>query len=186
MYLIVGLGNPGRQYAGTRHNIGFETVDYICYKKDVKLDKAKFNAIYGEFRLDGQRVIIAKPLTYMNKSGNAVMDIARYYKIETSNIIVIYDDVDLDQGKLRIRPNGSAGTHNGMKSIIFQLQSEEFPRIRIGIGRPSNMDLADYVLQRFSSEETDLIKEVAIVASKAVDEIILSGIDSAMNKYNIR
>jgi len=109
-----------------------------------------------------------------------------WYLIETSNIIVIYDDVDLDQGKLRIRPNGSAGTHNGMKSIIFQLQSEEFPRIRIGIGRPSNMDLADYVLQRFSSEETDLIKEVAIVASKAVDEIILSGIDSAMNKYNIR
>lgn len=186
MYLIVGLGNPGKQYAGTRHNIGFETVDYICFKKGVKLDKAKFNAIYGEFRLAGHRVLMAKPLTYMNKSGSAVMDIARYYKIETRNIIVIFDDVDLEQGKLRIRPNGSAGTHNGMKSIIFQLQSEDFPRIRIGIGKPLNMDLADYVLQRFSPEETDLIKDVAIAASKAVDEIILNGVDSAMNKYNIR
>jgi PTH1 family peptidyl-tRNA hydrolase len=186
MYLIVGLGNPGKQYAGTRHNIGFETIDYICLNKNVKLDKAKFNAVYGEFRLDGHRVILAKPMTYMNKSGNAVIDIARYYKIETEKIIVIYDDVDLDQGKLRIRPNGSAGTHNGMKSIIFQLQSEDFPRIRIGIGRPSNMELADYVLQRFSTEEIDVIKEVAVVASKAADEIILNGVDSAMNKYNIR
>lgn len=186
MYLIVGLGNPGKQYAGTRHNIGFETVDYICSKKNLNLDKAKFNAVFGEFRLEGHRIIVAKPLTYMNKSGNAVMDLARYYKIETKNIIVVYDDVDLGLGKLRIRPNGSAGTHNGMKSIIFQLQTEDFPRIRIGIGRPVSMDLADYVLQRFTPEEIDLIKDVAVNASEAVDEIILKGIDSAMNKYNIR
>jgi PTH1 family peptidyl-tRNA hydrolase len=186
MYLIVGLGNPGKQYSKTRHNVGFETVDYICSKKGIKLDKSKFNAIYGEFRLSDEKIIIAKPLTYMNRSGQAVLDISKYYKISENNIIVIYDDIDLMPGKLRIRPNGSSGTHNGMKSIIHQLQTDNFPRIRIGIGRNPVMDLADYVLQKFSDEEAVIVSEVITIVAKAVDEIIINGVDSAMNKYNIK
>jgi PTH1 family peptidyl-tRNA hydrolase len=186
MYLVVGLGNPGKQYAGTRHNIGFEVIDYICSEKNVKLDKSKFNAVYGEYRLKDEKVLLVKPLTYMNRSGNAVLDISRYYKIDPENIIVIYDDIDLEPGKLRIRPNGSGGTHNGMKSIIYQLQTETFSRIRVGIGRNKQMDLASFVLQKFSKEEIDHLTDIVKNAALAVDEIIEKTVDTAMNKYNIK
>ncbi|SHJ56616.1 peptidyl-tRNA hydrolase [Dethiosulfatibacter aminovorans DSM 17477] len=186
MYLVVGLGNPGKQYAGTRHNIGFEVIDYICSEKDIKLDKMKFNAVYGEYRIKGEKVLLAKPLTYMNRSGIAVLDISRYYKIDPENIIVIYDDIDLAPGKLRIRPNGSAGTHNGMKSIIYQLQTEDFSRIRVGIGRNKQMDLASFVLQKFSEAEIEQLTDTVKNAALAVDEIIENSVDSAMNKYNIK
>ena len=184
--MVVGLGNPGKQYAGTRHNIGFEVIDYICSEKDVNLDKMKFNAVYGEYRIKGEKVLLAKPLTYMNRSGNAVLDISRYYKIDPENIIVIYDDIDLEPGKLRIRPNGSAGTHNGMKSIIYQLQTEAFSRIRVGIGRNRQMDLASFVLQKFSKDEIEQLADIVKNAALAVDEIIENSVDSAMNKYNIK
>lgn len=186
MYLVVGLGNPGKQYEGTRHNIGYEVINYICSEKDIKLDKSKFNAVYGEYRLKSEKVIIAKPLTYMNRSGNAVLDISRYYKITPENIIIIYDDIDLEPGKLRIRPNGSAGTHNGMKSIIYQLQTEDFSRIRIGIGRNRQMDLASFVLQKFSKDEVGILTDIVKSAALAVDEIIDNNIDTAMNKHNIK
>jgi PTH1 family peptidyl-tRNA hydrolase len=186
MYLVVGLGNPGKQYAGTRHNIGFEVIEYICSEKDVQLDKSKFNAVYGEYRIKGEKVLLAKPLTYMNRSGNAVLDISRYYKIPPENIVVIYDDIDLDPGKLRIRPSGSAGTHNGMKSIIYQLQTEKFSRIRVGIGRNKQMDLSSFVLQKFSKDEILQLTDVVKNAALAVDEIIENTVDSAMNKYNMK
>lgn len=185
MYLVVGLGNPGKQYRGTRHNIGFETIDYICNSKGIKLDKSKFNTLYGEYKINNEKILIAKPLTYMNNSGIAIMEIAKYYKIPSENIIVIYDDIDLLPGKLRIRPNGSAGTHNGMKSILYHLQSDTFPRIRVGIGRNIIMDLADYVLQKFSTEEKNTLQEIVKIAASAVDEIIINGTEAAMNKYNI-
>lgn len=185
MYLVVGLGNPGKQYEDTRHNIGFEIVDLICLNKNIKLDKSKFNALYGEYKLNDEKILIAKPLTYMNNSGIAIMNITNYYKIPLENIIIIYDDIDLLPGKLRIRPYGSSGTHNGMKSIIYHLQSDIFPRIRIGIGRNQVMDLADYVLQKFSKEEKDSLKDIVKIAANAVDEIIINGAEAAMNKYNI-
>jgi peptidyl-tRNA hydrolase, PTH1 family len=186
VYLVVGLGNPGRQYSNTRHNIGFNVIDYLCEQKKIKCDKSKFNALYGEYFLDGHKVLIAKPLTFMNRSGQAVLDLFNYYKISLNNLIIIYDDVDLDTGKLRIRPSGSSGTHNGMKSVIYQLQSEEFARIRIGIGKNPQMDLADYVLQAFSEDEKSVLRDTIKIAADAIDEIILKGIDSAMNKFNIK
>ena len=186
MYLIVGLGNPGREYVGTRHNIGFEVVDAICSKYDIALNKEKFRAIYGDGNIAGEKVIIAKPQTYMNLSGESVREIAGWYKIENEHIIVIYDDISLPTGKLRIREKGSAGGHNGIKNIIYQLQTDIFPRIKIGTGMPENpdYDIKDYVLGKFSKEETDVLIKTAVRAVFATEEIILNGAKSAMNKYN--
>ena len=183
--MVVGLGNPGKQYAGTRHNIGFEVIDYICSEKDVNLDKMKFNAVYGEYRIKGEKVLLAKPLTYMNRGGNAVLDISRYYKIDPENIIVIYDDIDTELGKLRIRKKGSAGTHNGMKSIIYNLQLDTFTRVRIGVGRPQKgRDLASFVLSRFEKEDMDDVTSMLKSAAQSVEVIINDGVDAAMNKFN--
>lgn len=186
MYLIAGLGNPGREYTGTRHNIGFEAIDAICAKYDIKLGKEKFRAVYGDGFIGGERVLVVKPQTYMNLSGESIREIADWYKIDDESIIIIYDDVSLPVGKLRIREKGSAGGHNGIKSIIYQLQTDIFTRIKIGIGAPehSGYDMKDYVLGKFSKEETEILIKSVIRAAEAIEEIIVSGAKSAMNKFN--
>ncbi len=186
MYLIAGLGNPGKEYVNTRHNIGFEVVDALCSKHDIKLNKEKFRAIFGDGRIAGEKVIVAKPQTYMNLSGEAIREIAEWYKIEPENIIIIYDDISLSLGKLRIREKGSAGGHNGIKNIIYQLQTDVFPRIKVGMGMPENpeFDVKDYVLGHISKEETKILIDTAIRAVSAVEEIIKADPKSAMNKYN--
>ncbi|HCX03280.1 MAG: aminoacyl-tRNA hydrolase [Tissierellales bacterium] len=186
MHLIIGLGNVGRKYNGTRHNVGFDTIDYLAYKNKVKLDKAKFNAVFGEYRINGEKVLLVKPTTYMNRSGFAVVDLKNFYKVPKENIIVIYDDVDLELGKLRIRPRGSAGSHNGMKSVIYQLGDDNFPRIRIGVGKDERMDLAAYVLQKFPDDERELVKEIIEKAGDSAEEIVKKDVDKAMNRFNIR
>lgn len=186
MYLIAGLGNLGREYTGTRHNIGFEAIDAICAKYDIKLGKEKFRAVYGDGFIGGERVLVVKPQTYMNLSGESIREIADWYKIDDESIIIIYDDVSLPVGKLRIREKGSAGGHNGIKSIIYQLQTDIFTRIKIGIGMPehSGYDMKDYVLGKFSKEETEILIKSVIRAAEAIEEIIVSGAKSAMNKFN--
>ncbi len=186
MYLIAGLGNPGKEYVGTRHNVGFEVADAICAKYDIKLNKEKFRACFGDGRIAGEKVIIVKPQTYMNLSGEAIRALADWYKIDDDNIIIIYDDVSLPIGKLRIREKGSAGGHNGIKNIIYQLESDVFPRIKIGVGAPEHKeyDMKDYVLGRFSKAEVEILIKAAINATLAVEEIIRNGAKEAMNKYN--
>ncbi len=185
MYIIAGLGNPGKEYTGTRHNVGYDSLECLADKYDVKLNKLKFNSVYGETTINGEKVMLVKPVTYMNRSGDAIGEIMKFYKIPIENLIVIYDDIDIPVGTLRIRPHGSAGTHNGMKSIIQQVGSG-FPRIRVGIGRNPDMDLADYVLQRFGTEDREEIRTMMEKAADAAVEIIKSSIDTAMQKYNIR
>lgn len=186
MYLVAGLGNPGKQYDMTRHNIGFEVIDYIADKENVSVKKLKFKGLYGETNIGGEKVLLLKPQTYMNLSGECIREFAAFYKIPVENIIIINDDIYLDSGVLRIRKSGSAGGHNGLKSIIYQLASDQFPRIRVGVNSPlrEKADLADFVLARFSKEEIPVLEDAIVRAAKAVDEIIRKSVDSAMNKYN--
>ncbi|MCQ2741333.1 MAG: aminoacyl-tRNA hydrolase [Alphaproteobacteria bacterium] len=186
MYIIAGLGNPGRDYVGTRHNVGFEVIDALCSRFDINLNKEKFRAVFGDGRIGNEKVLVVKPMTYMNLSGESIREIADYYKVENENIIVIYDDISLPIGKLRIREKGSAGGHNGIKNIIYQLQTDVFPRIKIGTGKPenANYDIKDYVLGKFSKEETEILIKSAVNSVCAVEEIIKNGTKSAMNKYN--
>lgn len=186
MYIIAGLGNPGTQYEMTRHNIGFHTIDYIADKLNVKVKKLKFKALYGECEIAGEKVLLVKPQTYMNLSGESIGDFSRFYKIKPENIIIINDDISLDTGRIRVRPKGSAGGHNGLKSIIYHLNSDEFPRVKMGVGAPQNKDydLADFVLGRFTKEEIPIMEKAIIRAAAAAEEIIRSGAASAMNKYN--
>lgn len=185
MYIIAGLGNPGKEYTNTRHNAGYMAVEHLAEKFNIKLNKLKFNSVYGDMTLNGEKVMLVKPVTYMNRSGIAISEIMNFYKIPSENLVVIYDDIDLPLGSLRIRPGGSPGTHNGMKSITSSI-GNNFPRIRIGIGRDEDMDLADYVLERFSSSERDLINPIIEKAALAALEIIEKDIDTAMQKYNIK
>lgn len=186
MYLIAGLGNPGRQYDMTRHNIGFEVIDYMADQYNVKVKKLKFKGLYADTVIGGEKVILLKPQTFMNLSGESIQDFAAFYKIPVENIIIINDDINLAAGRLRIRAKGSAGGHNGLKSIIYRLNSDNFPRIRIGVDSPlrEKVDLADFVLARFSKEEIPVLEESIIRAKKAAEEIIINGTESAMNKYN--
>ena len=184
MYIVIGLGNPGRNYVNTRHNVGFEAVDLLAQKHNVSLNKLKFHAVFGDFKLGNEKVMLVKPQTYMNRSGISVFDIVNFYKVPIENVIVIYDDVDLELGTLRIRARGSSGTHNGMKSVIYQIQSDDFPRIRIGIGKNPGINLADFVLQKFNSNEREIVNEVMITAVESVEDIIINNVDSAMNKFN--
>lgn len=186
MYIIAGLGNPGREYAGTRHNVGFDAIDYLVEKYKINLNKLKFNSVYGELNINGEKVMLVKPITYMNRSGTAISEIINYFKVPLENLIVIYDDIDIPVGALRIRPHGSSGTHNGMKSIVSCLGNEKFPRIRIGIDKNSDINLADYVLQRFNADERLKINEIVKYAAEAAEEMIKNNIESAMQKYNIR
>ncbi|MDD4780591.1 MAG: aminoacyl-tRNA hydrolase [Tissierellia bacterium] len=186
MFIIAGLGNPGKEYSGTRHNVGYDAIDYLVGKYNLKTNKLKFNSVYWEIQINGEKVLLVKPVTYMNRSGISISEIVNYFKVPLENLIVIYDDIDIPVGALRIRPHGSAGTHNGMKSIINSLGNDKFPRIRIGIDRNPNIDLADYVLQRFTTDERAKIDDIIKYASEAAQEIIKSNLDSAMQKYNIR
>ena len=171
MYLVVGLGNPGKQYEATRHNMGFDTVDRLVEDYNVPQGGVKFNAMYGKTMIGGEKVILMKPLSFMNLSGGPVREMANYFKIDPeSELIVIYDDIDLEPGQLRIRKQGSAGGHNGIK---------------VGVGaKPKGWDLADHVLGRFSTEDRKLVDEAITKAAKAVDIIISQGTDAAMNEYN--
>jgi len=186
MYLVVGLGNPGREYEMTRHNIGFEVIDYIADKNNIKVKKLKFKSLYEKTSLYGEDVILIKPQTYMNLSGESVRDFANFYKIKPENIIIISDDINLDQGRIRIRKGGSAGGHNGLKSIIYQLNSDQFIRIRVGVGKKKheNQDLADFVLSRFTKEQIPILEKAIINTEGAISEIINKNAESAMNKYN--
>ena len=183
--LIVGLGNPGIEYDGSRHNVGFLVLDALCKKYDAKCEKMKFKSYIGEAKIGGSRVLLQKPLTYMNNSGEAVAECSRFYKIPPKNITIIYDDISLDVGLVRIRRKGSAGGHNGIKDIIAYI-GEDFPRVKIGIGSKPHpdYDLKDWVLGKFSGEDKQKIEIAADNAVKAVSEILSRGIDSAMNKYS--
>ncbi|KAB3531846.1 aminoacyl-tRNA hydrolase [Alkaliphilus serpentinus] len=184
MYIVVGLGNPGNKYSGTRHNVGFHTIDLLAERNGIKVGKLKFKSLYGEGFIAGEKVLLVKPQTYMNLSGQSVIDLVNFYKMDMKNLIVIYDDIDVKLGSLRIREKGSAGTHNGMKSIIYLLQRDDFPRIRIGVGRPETEDLGDYVLSPFIGEEIPVIKDVIQRAAMAAETIIQKELQEAMNKYN--
>lgn len=185
MYVIVGLGNPGKQYENTRHNVGFNVIDILAKEYGISVTKIKHKALIGEGRVGAEKVLLVKPQTYMNLSGETLIDIYNYYNVEMENIIVIYDDIDLDVGKIRIRKKGSGGTHNGMRSITKCLGSNDFPRVRVGVSRPrSGQDLADFVLSRFRKEEDDDVEQGLEKATKAVDVMIRDNIDLAMNKYN--
>lgn len=186
MYIIVGLGNPGREYVNTRHNIGFEAIDVIASKYNININKEKFKGLYGDGRIGGEKVLLVKPQTFMNLSGESIREFVNWYKVEPEKVIVVYDDISLPVGKLRIRPKGSAGGHNGIKSIIYQLNTDIFPRIKIGVGSPENKnyDLADYVLGKFSKEETEILIKTVIKVADATEALIKSGIDKAMAEFN--
>ena len=184
MYVIVGLGNPGKKYEQTRHNIGFITVDRLAEKYGIKINKIKHKALIGEGQIAGQKVILVKPQTYMNLSGNSVRDVFAYYKPEPENPVLVYDDIDLPVGKIRIRQRGSAGTHNGMRSVIYDLQQDDFPRVRIGIGGERNMELADYVTGGFRKDEIKIMEAAVLRAVGALECIIENGAGAAMNEYN--
>lgn len=185
-YLIVGLGNPGMQYEKTRHNAGFMAADLLAEKYNCTLSRNKFDAVYGDTDIGGHRVIIAKPQTYMNLSGKAVVALSQFYKIPLRNIVVMFDDISLDVGKIRIRRKGSAGGHNGIKDIIELTGTEDIMRIKIGVGaKPHlNSDLKDHVLGRIPDEQLKDFETALKNAVSAVGEIITRGVDSAMNKYS--
>lgn len=185
-YLIVGLGNPGREYENTRHNAGFIAADILCERFNIKLSKSKFDAIYGDGTIAGARVIVAKPQTYMNLSGTAVQKLSAFYKIPIDKIIVMHDDVSLDVGKIRIRRKGSSGGQKGLGNIIGLLGSEEIPRIKIGVGAKPHpdYDMKDWVLGKIPAEQQPEFETACENAVKAVNEMIARGIDSAMNKYS--
>ena len=183
MFLIVGLGNPGDKYKGTRHNVGFDIIDLLSDKYNIKMNRIKFKGVYGEGNINGEKVILLKPNTYMNSSGVSVQEAASYYKINVENIIILHDDISLEVGRLRIRGKGSSGGHNGLKSIINCLSSEEFIRFKIGVGQPKG-ELINHVLGGFSSEEREIINDVNNVAADAIEILIIRGINEAMNRYN--
>ena len=185
MYLIIGLGNPEAEYSKTRHNMGFNTINKIAQQYNIEINKNRFQGLYESAVIEGQKIILVKPQTYMNLSGNCVKEIADFYKVQKEEILVIYDDMDIEPGKIKIRKKGSSGGHNGMKSIIQMLGTEEFPRIRIGIGRPEhNGDEINYVIGAIPGEEIPKLEEGVEKAKDAVIEILKNGIDSAMNKLN--
>lgn len=186
MYIIAGLGNPGKKYENTRHNMGFLTIDLLAEEYDIKVDKLKFKSLVGEGRIAGQRVLLMKPQTYMNLSGEAIREAVNFYKIDPEELIVIYDDIDIPTGTFRIRKKGSAGTHNGMRSVVYQIQSDQFPRIRVGIGSEKKVDLINYVTGGVSRGEKELLEDALTKSAKAAACIIEKGIDKAMNEYNVR
>ena len=186
MFIIAGLGNPTAKYAHSRHNVGFDTIDILAKKYQIKMGKSLFRAQVGRGIIAGEKVILVKPLTFMNLSGTAIRPIVRFYKSDPAKeLIVIYDDADLDVGKLRIRAKGSAGSHNGMKNIVEQLATTEFARVRIGIGkRPEQTDMVDYVLSTFPPDERKEVESAMEKAAQAVSVILEKGCDAAMNQFN--
>ena len=187
MYLVVGLGNPEKKYFNTFHNIGFMCVDKLAEKLGVKFDKGECCAVTAHAKVNGQKVIIAKPVTYMNLSGKAVQELTHKYKIEKGNLIVVYDDVDIPMGNLRIRKEGSAGTHNGMRNIVQMLNTEDFARVRVGIHKETPMELVDYVLSQLTDGDHAALDPVLDHAADALNAFVHGDpIDTVMQKYNIR
>ena len=186
MFIIAGLGNPTKEYEGTRHNVGFDVIDRLSEKYNIAVDTKKHRALIGKGMIAGQKVILAKPQTYMNLSGESIRSLLDYYKVdEEHELLVIYDDVSLGVGQLRIRAKGSAGGHNGIKNIIAHLGGQVFPRIKIGVGeKPPKYDIADYVLGHFSKAEKVLMDEGYDNAVRAVEMIVSGDIEGAMNEYN--
>ncbi len=185
MFVIAGLGNPGAQYERSRHNVGFDTIDFFAAEYRITLNRVRHKGLVGEGVVQGNRVILVKPQTFMNLSGESLQEVLHFYKVPPANLIVVYDDIDLAVGKVRIRPRGSAGTHNGMRSILGRIGTEEFPRVRIGVGRPpAGWQLADFVLSRFSGEERTAINDAIARASTALAAVMQSGAEAAMSRYN--
>lgn len=188
MFIIAGLGNPGREYENTRHNIGFHVIDEIAGKYQIAMLERKHKAIVGKGYIDGERVVLVKPLTYMNLSGESIREVTDYYKVDTqTGLVVISDDISLDVGQLRIRKKGSAGGHNGLKNIILHLGSENFIRIRMGVSdKPQGYDLKDYVLGHFTDGEKERLADTCGKAAEAVRMILRGDVDGAMNRYNTK
>lgn len=186
MYLIAGLGNPTKQYEHTRHNIGFEVIDALAEKYNISINEKKHKALIGKGMIEGKKVILAKPQTYMNLSGDSIVELVNYYKLDPEvEFIVIYDDISFAPGNLRIRESGSAGGHNGVKSIIKNLDTQKFMRIKVGVGeKPKDWDLADFVLGRFSKEEQENLKGATDRAIEAIGYMINGEVAKAMNQYN--
>lgn len=185
MYLIVGLGNPEPEYSKTRHNVGFDALNLIAKKYDIKVTKSGFDGLYGIGEIEGKKVILLKPQTYMNESGKSIIQIKNYYKIEDKDMIVIYDDIDLDEGVVKIRTKGGAGTHNGMRSVVSETNTTNFPRVRIGTGNPEFKELLiSYVIQKISDAQYEKLIPAIEKAAKSVEDIVTVGIDKAMNINN--
>lgn len=185
MYLIIGLGNPEQDYANTRHNMGFDVINQIAKKYEIEVNKKKFKGLFGKGIIENEQVILLKPQTFMNLSGESVREVMDFYKIPLENILVIYDDIDLEPGIIRIRKSGGPGTHNGMKSVVQCLGASNFSRVRVGIGKPRNhSDLIEYVIGAIPEEDKEKLKAGIIQASDAVCLILKENIDIAMNKFN--
>lgn len=185
MYLIAGLGNPENEYEHTRHNMGFDTINNIAKNNNININKTKFKALYEIGIIQGKKVILLKPQTYMNSSGISIKEVADFYNIKPEEIIIIYDDIDIEKGKIKLRKKGGPGSHNGMKSVIQELQSTDFIRVRVGIGQPEfKNDMINYVIGNVPDEEQKVLQEGTQKAAEAVEEILKNGIDIAMNKFN--
>lgn len=184
-YIVVGLGNPEKKYEHTRHNVGFDVLQVLSQKLDIPLNKLRCKALTGEGRIGGERVVLAAPQTYMNLSGQSVVELLRWYKVDAKHLIVVYDDVDLPQGRLRVRAGGSAGTHNGMRNIVYLTGRDDFPRVRIGIGKPEpGRDLAAYVLGKYPPEARQAMFDAFLRAADAVQAIVTDGAEAAMARFN--
>ena len=185
MYLIVGLGNPEPEYSMTRHNMGFDVVNMFAKKNNIEINKKGFDGIYGMGNIEGKKVLILKPQTYMNESGKSIIQIKNYYKISDENTLVIYDDIDLPEGTVKIRKKGGPGTHNGMRSVVRELNSTNFPRIRVGTGSPEFKELLiDYVIQKLNQEQYEKLEPAIKKAENDLEDILKLGIDLAMNRNN--
>ncbi len=185
MYMLVGLGNPGIKYAPTRHNFGFKAVERVASAYKIAMTGSKFSAIYGEGSFQGEKILLLKPLTFMNESGQAVIAWMKYYQVPPTNLLIFYDDIDLPVGRIRIRPQGSAGGHNGIKSLIAHLHSEEFTRVRLGVGpQPPGMDSAEHVLKPFMPQEWEIVDRVLAEMPDLAETWMREGYQVAMNRYN--
>ena len=185
MFLIVGLGNPEEDYSKTRHNMGFNVINKIANEYKIEVNKKKFDGLYGDGIIENEKVILLKPQTYMNLSGKSIIQVVNFYKIPLENIIVVYDDIDINPGLIRVRKQGSSGSHNGMKSVVEELNSEEFTRVRVGIGKPQfDNDMINYVLGAIPEEEKEKLEKGIEKAKDAIIEILKNGVDKAMNQFN--
>lgn len=185
MYLIVGLGNPESDYSKTRHNMGFNVINKLSEKYGIEVNKSKFKGLVGNGMIEGKKAVLLKPQTFMNLSGESIIEAMNFYKIQENELIVIYDDIDIEPGNIRIRRNGSAGTHNGMKSIVEHIKTENFIRVRVGIGKPKeHIDMISHVIGHIPEEDKKSLEEGTNIAKEAVIEIVKNSVDSAMNKFN--
>ncbi|CDE90686.1 MAG: aminoacyl-tRNA hydrolase [Clostridia bacterium] len=185
MYLIVGLGNPESEYAHTRHNMGFDTINELAKNNNINITKTKFKALYETGIIQNEKVILLKPQTYMNLSGEAIKEARDFYNVKPEEIIVIYDDIDIEKGKIKLRKKGGPGSHNGMKSVVQELNTTDFIRIRVGIGQPEfKSDMINYVIGKVPEEEQKILQQGTKKAAEAIEEILKNGIDIAMNKFN--